>query len=72
MKQFYKTEGVTARDTTNNSGIAKLLPGSIIDDYQFEPCGYSMNGLLKQWYWTIRIFLFYSLLLHCYYWWSFD
>lgn len=55
MKQFYKTEGVTARDTTISSGISKLLPGSIIDDYQFEPCGYSMNGLLKQWYWTIRI-----------------
>jgi len=55
MKQFYKTEGVTARDTTISSGIAKLLPGSIIDDYQFEPCGYSMNGLLKQWYWTIHI-----------------
>lgn len=55
MKQFYQQEGVTARDTTNSSGIAKLLPGSIIDDYQFEPCGYSMNGLLKQWYWTIHI-----------------
>lgn len=55
MKQFYKTEGVTARDTTYSSGIAKLLPGSIIDDFQFEPCGYSMNGLLKQWYWTIHI-----------------
>lgn len=55
MKQFYKTEGVTARDITYSSGIAKLLPGSIIDDFQFEPCGYSMNGLLKQWYWTIHI-----------------
>lgn len=55
MKQFYKQEGVTARDTTNSSGIAKLLPGSIIDEFQFEPCGYSMNGLLKQWYWTIHI-----------------
>lgn len=55
MEQFYKKEGVTSRDTTVSSGIAKLLPGSVIDDYQFEPCGYSMNGLLKEWYWTIRI-----------------
>jgi S-adenosylmethionine decarboxylase len=55
MEQFYKKEGVTSRDTTEASGIAKLLPGSIIDDYQFEPCGYSMNGLLKEWYWTIHI-----------------
>lgn len=55
MQQFYKQEGVTARDTTISSGIAKLLPGSIIDEFQFEPCGYSMNGLLKNWYWTIHI-----------------
>jgi S-adenosylmethionine decarboxylase len=55
MEQFYKQEGVSARKTTESSGIAKLLPGSVIDDYQFEPCGYSMNGLLKEWYWTIHI-----------------
>jgi len=55
MAQFYKKEGVTARDTTKASGIVKLLPGSVIDDFQFEPCGYSMNGLLKNWYWTIHI-----------------
>jgi len=55
MEQFYHREGVTARDTTKSSGIADLLPGSHIDDFQFEPCGYSMNGLLKEWYWTIHI-----------------
>jgi len=55
MQQFFHKEGVTARDTTKSSGIADLLPGSIIDDFQFEPCGYSMNGLLKEWYWTIHI-----------------
>jgi len=55
MEQFFHKEGVTARDTTKSSGIADLLPGSTIDDFQFEPCGYSMNGLLKEWYWTIHI-----------------
>jgi len=55
MEQFFKKEGVTARDTTISSGISKLMPGSVIDDHQFEPCGYSMNGLLKKWYWTIHI-----------------
>lgn len=55
MEQFYQKDGVTARDTTNMSGIADLLPGSVIDEFQFEPCGYSMNGLLKEWYWTIHI-----------------
>lgn len=28
------------------SGIYDLLPGTIIDDWLFDPCGYSMNGLL--------------------------
>ncbi|EGC31012.1 hypothetical protein DICPUDRAFT_50446 [Dictyostelium purpureum] len=55
MKQFFKREGVSALDTTVSSGISNLLPGSIIDDFQFDPCGYSMNGLLDQWYWTIHI-----------------
>ena len=28
------------------SGIGDLIPGTVIDDVLFEPCGYSMNGLL--------------------------
>jgi len=55
MNLFYHKEGKTAKDTTKISGIAGLLPGSIIDEFQFEPCGYSMNGLLQEWYWTIHI-----------------
>ena len=27
------------------SGIDKLVPGTAVDDYLFEPCGYSMNGV---------------------------
>jgi len=55
MEVFYEREGVSARDVTEMSGIVNLLPGSVIDEYQFSPCGYSMNGLLKEWYWTIHI-----------------
>lgn len=29
------------------SGIGKLIPEMVIDDYLFEPCGYSMNGIAK-------------------------
>ena len=29
------------------SGIDKILPCMKIDDYLFEPCGYSMNGILQ-------------------------
>ena len=28
------------------SGIDMLVPNMKIDDYLFEPCGYSMNGVL--------------------------
>ena len=28
------------------SGIVDIIPGMQIDDFLFEPCGYSMNGLL--------------------------
>ena len=28
------------------SGIDQLVPNMKIDDYLFEPCGYSMNGVL--------------------------
>jgi S-adenosylmethionine decarboxylase len=55
MKQFWKKEDMDAHKVTESSGISKLLPGSIIDPYQFDPCGYSMNGLLGDAYWTIHI-----------------
>lgn len=36
---------VSAQQTTVSSGIADLLHGADIDEFVFEPCGYSMNGL---------------------------
>lgn len=56
MKQFFKDESfVSSEQTTISSGIADLLPGIVIDAFQFEPCGYSMNGLLGESYCTIHI-----------------
>eukprot|EP01097_Dermamoeba_algensis_P002998 TRINITY_DN2205_c0_g1_i1.p1 TRINITY_DN2205_c0_g1~~TRINITY_DN2205_c0_g1_i1.p1 ORF type:complete len:344 (+),score=14.47 TRINITY_DN2205_c0_g1_i1:120-1151(+) len=56
MSQFYKNEKfVTAKTTTRTSGISDIIPGSTIDEYQFEPCGYSMNGLKNEAYSTIHI-----------------
>ena len=37
---------ITAGEITRKSGIDKLIPGMMIDDFFFTPCGYSMNGLL--------------------------
>lgn len=42
-------------DVTRASGISNLLPGSQIQEFCFDPCGYSMNGLLFDAYWTIHI-----------------
>ncbi len=44
--QFVRTDKfVSASQTTKDSGILELKPKAIIDDYVFEPCGYSMNGI---------------------------
>ena len=45
----------TGEDVTRATGIGALLPGSTIHEHLFEPCGYSMNGLLDKAYWTIHV-----------------
>ena len=42
---FYKTESSSAAVMTYNSGIRKILPNSKICDFEFDPCGYSMNSI---------------------------
>lgn len=45
-QQFFRTDKfVSAARTTLDSGIAGLVPGAVVDDYVFDPCGYSMNGI---------------------------
>ncbi|USN47569.1 MAG: adenosylmethionine decarboxylase [Pseudobdellovibrionaceae bacterium] len=38
-----------------NTGIADLLPGFLIDDYVFSPCGYSLNAINGDQYFTIHV-----------------
>lgn len=40
---------------TSETGIRSLVPAADIDDYVFEPCGYSMNGILGSGFITIHI-----------------
>lgn len=55
-EKFFKTEKfVSAHRTTQETGIADLLPGAEIDDFVFSPCGYSMNGLLGGGFITIHV-----------------
>ncbi|KAL5278827.1 AMD1 family protein [Megaselia abdita] len=47
MSIFTKIECDNAAEATEKAGIHKLIPGMVIDDYLFDPCGYSMNGIAK-------------------------
>ncbi|CAH9128874.1 unnamed protein product [Cuscuta epithymum] len=42
---FYKNDSSSAAFMTHNSGIRKILPESDICDFEFDPCGYSMNSI---------------------------
>lgn len=47
MSIFTRDVCSSADEATVKSGIDKLIPTMIIDDFLFEPCGYSMNGISK-------------------------
>ena len=48
-EHFYRTDKfVSSAQTTTDSGIRSIFEELDIDDYVFEPCGYSMNGLNEQ------------------------
>jgi S-adenosylmethionine decarboxylase len=56
MKIFYQEYTNSAAEATKKAGIDKLFSNAKIFDYIFNPCGYSMNGLLPDGhYFTIHI-----------------
>ncbi|KAL9259293.1 S-adenosylmethionine decarboxylase proenzyme-like protein [Drosera capensis] len=42
---FFKSQSASAAAMTNSSGIRMILPNSQICDFDFDPCGYSMNAV---------------------------
>jgi len=55
-QQFFRTDKFeSAAATTRDTGIVHLKPGVVIDDYVFEPCGYSMNGISNTGFITIHV-----------------
>ena len=43
---FFKKSGDhSAKEMTKLSGISDVMPSHVICDFEFDPCGYSMNGL---------------------------
>jgi len=47
LQIYTRTASQTASDCTLKSGIVDLCPrGTLTHDELFDPCGYSMNGLV--------------------------
>lgn len=56
MQHFYQAEGYTPDEATTKSGISTLYSSeTLVDAHLFTPCGYSMNGLDGDTYYTIHI-----------------
>jgi S-adenosylmethionine decarboxylase len=51
--KFYRKEGTEDQDKF--PGVADLIPGQVTDEFNFTPCGYSMNGLRNEVYSTIHV-----------------
>lgn len=52
---FYKMDGRTAMEMTKLSEIDGIIPSQVICDFDFEPCGYSMNGIDGGAYSTVHV-----------------
>ncbi|KAI3794041.1 hypothetical protein L1987_36666 [Smallanthus sonchifolius] len=52
---FFKSESSSAAVMTEDSGIRKILPESEICDFEFDPCGYSMNSIERDAISTIHV-----------------
>ncbi|KAJ8315685.1 hypothetical protein KUTeg_007835 [Tegillarca granosa] len=56
MEIFTKAVCSDGKEASLKSGIVDIIPGVKIDDFLFDPCGYSMNGILPGGYYiTIHV-----------------
>jgi hypothetical protein len=44
-----------AKSMASASGVDALVAGAVVDDWAFEPCGYSMNALRGEYYYTVHV-----------------
>ncbi|KAK3012724.1 hypothetical protein RJ639_008798 [Escallonia herrerae] len=52
---FKNSAGESARKMTKMSGISDIIPSHVICDFEFDPCGYSMNGIDGSAYSTVHV-----------------
>lgn len=50
-----KAKTMGAEELRKRSGIHQILPDFIIDDFVFDPHGYSLNALSGPWYYTVHV-----------------
>ncbi len=47
MTMFSTSAYTSAEELTSDIGLTDLVPGAILDPWLFEPCGYSLNAIVK-------------------------
>mmetsp|Transcript_5040 Transcript_5040/g.15378 ORF Transcript_5040/g.15378 Transcript_5040/m.15378 type:complete len:409 (-) Transcript_5040:193-1419(-) len=68
MRRFYRTPGLVGSKLTRDLGLQRLTVGlyeeegdqvweteAVTDEVLFDPCGYSLNGMLGRGYYTIHV-----------------
>lgn len=54
-KMFYKKANSSPSDNEFSGLLKRAFPDSDIDEFHFDPCGYSCNGLKDEYYFTIHV-----------------
>lgn len=54
-RDLFNQSGHTPESLNLKTGIKDILPGFIVDDFVFDPCGYSLNALSGSDYFTIHV-----------------
>ncbi|MGS0680109.1 adenosylmethionine decarboxylase [Shewanella sp. 125m-7] len=55
VAQYLRSDRQSSAEVRNLLGLDRLLPEFEFDDYLFQPCGYSINGLFEDKFLTIHI-----------------
>jgi S-adenosylmethionine decarboxylase len=54
-QEIFNRSEMTTDDIRQHTGVDKILPGFLIDDFAFSPIGYSLNAIKGPQYYTIHV-----------------
>jgi len=55
MKDFFGPQAIVLENLFVRGFLPKDSPGLQIDEYHFDPCGYSLNAIDGEYYWSIHV-----------------